>query len=285
MTITTDTQVEFDGFELFGEAFEIQSIEGLADMPPLRTGDILIAGRDGVRQGMDYLDARTITISTVIHAATRTDFAAAVRAFRAAFQPTRNTDGALRFQLSGIADDGIARINCRPRAMSLPMVSDWWAGFAEAAVQLVAADPLIYSDELQSFTTTLPSAGGGLTFDATFDLVFGSVAVGGAIAAENVGTWPADALIRIDGPAVNPRVENVTAGKAIELDLAIGVGEFLLIDTMARTVLLAGTASRYSSLTDDSEWWQLQPGSNDITFRATTDTAATLTVAWRSAWI
>ena len=285
MTVTTNTQVSFNGLDLFGDAYEVQAVEGIAGMPQVRTSDIIIAGRDGQRGGTDRLDTRVVTLTVAIYAFTDEDFYAAVNALRDAFVPSTTTDKVLTFRFGGVADDGVRRLNCRCRGLSIPMERSYWMDVATATIQLVATDPLIYDDTLQDETTTLPTAGGGLEFDATFDLIFGDVAEGGAIYANNEGNWPADLLIRIDGPATNPRVENVTTGETLEMDFTLEAGDYLVFDTAERTVLLNGTASRYSYLTNDSSWFRLQPGSNEISFRATTSSAATLTVAWRSAWL
>ncbi|MGE0344171.1 MAG: hypothetical protein AB7O86_14025 [Porticoccaceae bacterium] len=284
MTITADKQVEFDGL-LLADRYEIRQIVGLAGMPPVRTSDLTIAGRHGERGGFDYLAGRTVTLDIDVYAWSSAEFADAVAELREVFQPRESGAGVLAFQLPGIAGGQTARLNCRPRRMALPLEPTYWADFATCSVELFAPDPVLYSDTAYEQTTTLPSAGGGLEFDVEFDAVFGAVSTGGTIFADNQGTWPADVVIRIDGPAVNPRVENLTTGQTIALSYNLGSGEYLLIDTQQRTVLLNGTASRYSALTDASTWWRLAPGVNDVTFRATTSTAATMTLSWRSAWL
>lgn len=284
MTITADKQVEFDGLAL-ADRYEIRSIDGLAGMPPVRTSDLVIAGRHGVSGGLDHLDGRTVTVEIDVYAWSSTEFADAVAALREAFQPRESGDGVLAFQIPGLADGAPARLNCRPRRMALPLQPAYWADVATATVELFAADPVIYSDAEYEQTTTLPSGGGGLEFDLGFNAVFGSVSTGGSIFAANDGTWPADLVIRVDGPAIDPRIENLTTGQTIALSYSLGVGEYLLIDTQQRTVMLNGTASRYSALTDSSTWWRLAPGTNEVTFRATTSTAATMTLTWRSAWL
>ncbi len=283
--ITANKQIAFDGLDLFGDTFEVQSVEGLGGMPALRTGDLVIAGRDGQRFGVDRLDPRTVTIEVAIYAFSDAEFYAAVDALRAAFQPATDTTKLLQFQFGGIAGGGVRRLNCRPRALALPIERTYWHEMAVATAQLVAADPLIYDDTLSSGETSLPSAGGGMEFDATFDLTFGAVSQGGTIYAVNAGTWWAEPLIRVDGPVTNPRVENITTGQTLELDLTVADGEFALFDVAARTVLLNGTASRYANLTDDSVWWRLAPGMNEITFRASTPSVAELHLTWRSAWL
>lgn len=284
MTITANRQVEYGGLRLDGSSgFEVQAIDGLAGYPDLRTADLPLLARHGLHPGTDLFGGRTVTLDVVIHSATQADFADAVRALRAAFTPG-GAASPLSFQLEGVADDQPARVNARPRKLDLPLTSDWWAGYAEATVELFCPDPRIYSDAESSLNTTLPTSVAGLTWNLTWNLNWGGASTAGSIFAVNDGTIDAPATIRVDGPVTNPRVENLAAGKTLELDIVVATGDYLLIDSGARTVLLNGTASRYSSLTSDSEWFDLGPGSNEITFRASTTSAATLTVSWRSAW-
>lgn len=282
MTITANTQVEFNGLRLDGD-YEIQTIEGLADYPEVRTSDQALLARHGLHPGTDLLGGRTVTMTVTVNGDTVDAFYNAVNALRDAFAPA-GAEMPLSFWLNGIADNAAARVNCRPRRMSLPMASDWWAGVATADIELFATDPLIYSDTLFSQTTTLPTSPTGLVWNLTWPLNWGGTSAAGSIFANNVGNFAASAVIRIDGPVTNPRVENVTAGKTIELNLVIATGDFVVIDTGDRTVLLGGTASRYSNLTNDSTWWDLQPGVNEVTFRASTTTSATMTLEFRSAW-
>ncbi|MFN0028411.1 MAG: phage distal tail protein [Acidimicrobiales bacterium] len=143
----------------------------------------------------------------------------------------------------------------------------------------------IYADTASEGSCSLPSAGGGLSFPLTFPRTYGAVATGGTILAVNAGSFDTGCTFRIDGPAVNPKIESVTAGKTLAINITLLVGEFLVIDTQYRTVLLGGTTSRYSSLDSTSRWFSLAPGTNEIAFRAATSTVASLTAVWRSAWL
>jgi hypothetical protein len=58
------------------------------------------------------------------------------------------------------------------------------------------------------------------------------------------------------------------------------------VDFDAKTVVLNGTASRYSTLTTDSTWWEIAPGTVNVRYAADTfDPASLLTLVWSSAWI
>ena len=97
---------------------------------------------------------------------------------------------------------------------------------------------------------------GGLTFDLTFDLTFSASSGGDTVTVTNDGNVPTPAVFTIDGPVSNPTIENTTLGKELSFDIVLGASDQLVVDTAARTVVLNGTASRYNTLTPDSEWFE-----------------------------
>ena len=118
------------------------------------------------------------------------------------------------------------------------------------------------------------------------DRVYGTAGTSGRLTADNAGASPAYPVLRIDGPVANPTVEQVTAGGILTLDATLQAGEYLLIDTRSRAVLLNGSSPRRSWVRAGSVWPLLQPGSNDITYRGSALPGAPgqtslLTVTWR----
>jgi len=282
--ITTDWQVEYQGLLTGGDtAYSLVQVEGLAGMPPVRSSDLALMRRHGAHPGDDFLDVRQVVLTYEIYAADNTAFAAAVEALQSAFRPG-GAEAALVFQIPGLADNAKGLVWCRPRRRQLPVNLEWYHRIPIATIELVATDPAVYANTESGGSSTLPSAGGGMTFPETPPITFGAVSTGGTITAVNGGSFATDVTFRIDGPADNPRIESLTAGQTIAVNISLAAGEYLLIDTKSRTVLLGGTTSRYSLLDSTSRWFTLAPGSNEITFRATTSTAATLTARWRSAW-
>lgn len=283
--VVADWQMEYGGV-LFGDssAFAIARIEGLLDTPELRSSDRQRLRRHGLIPGDDFLNGRTITVTFEVFGEDQATFNEAVERFQGALVPC-DDEAPLYFRIPGVAGGGKRLINCRPRRLSMPVDLDFFYRLPLATVQFYATDPLIYEGTEQSAISTLPTAGGGLEFDLTFDAVFGAVSTGGTIAATNEGTFDTSPVFRIDGPVTNPRIENVTTGKVLSFTGTIPEGQYLLVDVDARTVLLNGTASRYSWIDRDAVWWDLPPGTNEVTFRASTTTEATLTMTWRSAWV
>lgn len=158
------------------------------------------------------------------------------------------------------------------------------------SLPLVAADPRIYSAVLHSANVTA-SAGAavGFGFALRFPLSFGGGSTVADVLATNNGNASAPATVRIDGPISSPRITNATSNLVIALNYTLGVGEYITIDTEARTIILNGNTNRYSALdfTSTTGWWSLLPGTNDIRLSGggITGGVTALTVSYRDAWI
>ncbi len=154
------------------------------------------------------------------------------------------------------------------------------------AIPLFAGDPLKYSTTLSSVTVGLPASSGGLTFPVVFPVAFGTSGPGGIADAANVGTRATSPTVTIGGPVTNPRVEHIGQGRTFRVAITLGAGDQLVVDMAARTVILGGTASRRANVEAGSQWFDLSPGANQVRFAAESyDPAASMTLAWRSAWI
>jgi hypothetical protein len=121
----------------------------------------------------------------------------------------------------------------------------------------------------------VPPAEPGLTFDLTFDIVFPLSTPVGATVVTTIGDALCPPVLRLFGPCVNPRIENVSEpdeegrAKRLAFNITLGVGEFLEVDTRERTVKLNGNPrrDRYATLDfPSSRWWTLQPGPNQVRY-------------------
>lgn len=103
--------------------------------------------------------------------------------------------------------------------------------------------------------------------------------------AGSMGAWP---TVTISGPVTGPTLTNVTTGFTVSFPgLVVPAGETLVLDFAARTVLLGGTADRYSFLDfAASTWWQLAPGANEIVFDGDAiTTGAQAVFAWHHTYL
>jgi hypothetical protein len=243
--------------------------------------------------GLDFLGARSITFTLDIIGGTDAAFAKAVDAVKTAFVPPKAVLSTavllpLMFQLPGQAQNRM--VYCRCRKLDLPIDVSYSMDDGSAAVLLEAVDPRIYDVTLQSLLTSQPVMTGGLGFPlGPFPVGFGSVGSGGMIFATNAGNFNTRPVLGISGPCINPVVENRTAGQTLAFSITLGVGDTLTVDLNARSVLLNGPASRRNSMvsTPDQLWELAAATTSEIHFRTSdlTNTGATLSMSFRSAWL
>lgn len=263
-----------------GTDIHVASLEGVEDLPAIRSNDDLRSGDHGAFRGTDLLGEREIVMTFHLR-----DFNGSYETLRDTFKNAMviSTNTEIPLKLYG----STRRINCRVRRRNVPVICDRIQNYATATVQFIASDPRVYDEALStSGTIGLPASTGGLVIPADVPWVLGASSSGGTFTATNSGNFPTRPIAVITGPATNPRIENVTAGKTVQFDLALGATDSLTIDFDSHSVLLNGTASRRSTMTSSSQWWELAPGDSTIRFNANAyDAAASLVLTYRSAWI
>lgn len=152
------------------------------------------------------------------------------------------------------------------------------------AQPLKAYDPVRYATTGQSIPITLPtSAGLGHGYPYGYPLSYGGGGSGDSLIvnAGDISVWP---QLRIDGPVVNPTVENVATGELLTLNITLGTGEWLDIDGRDEIVMLDGAAPRRTAVAAGSVFPTVPAGESLWQFRAATATAAVLTVSFNDGW-
>lgn len=281
--VTTDWMVEFNGDVVGdGEVASLVMVEGLSDLPAVRTADKELLRRHGLHPGDDFMGGKDIILTLEI-GASGTSLDTEIENLSAAFQPGDERE--MVFQIPGVAGGGKSIVYARPRAMSAPQNLQWVYGLPVVTVRLAASDPRLYAFTESTETDTLPTTEGGMEFNETPPITFGAVSTGGLFTCTNAGTFETWPVIKLTGPVTDPVVYNTTSGEHLAFDITVASGDYLLIDSGARTVLLNGTASRYSTLEVGSNWWPLAAGDNEIRYEAATTTSSNITLTWRSAWL
>jgi hypothetical protein len=150
---------------------------------------------------------------------------------------------------------------------------------AQVTVSMGATPPA--SNQVWIDEARIRQTGGMLTLPLTIPAQVTS----GRATISNAGTKPVGLRLRVDGPVPEPRISLLTAAgtSVLRLYLTLTAGQWLDIDTAARTVYLNGTASRRGQAAGG--WPVLPPGTGELAFDAAAyDPAPRLTTTWSDAW-
>jgi len=284
-----DLVTEDYGFEYRGLAFGGTSdlavppgIRGLADNADVQSSDRTRLRRHGLHPGDDFLLDREVIVPIEVTADSTALWETNLDNLKTAMR-TDHTRGEepLVFQVPGVAGGGKRRILVRPRGLAADLDLDW---FYEIPVQLArfyATKPFIYdNDQTQVVSTILTAASSGLTWPLTWPLNWGTVSAT-SFTTTNDGNTDAEWVATIPGPVTNPQIQHVDQGLNLTFSIELTAGQELIVDSDSRTVLLDGTASRYSTLSGD--WFALTPGANELSYRADAGSSI-ITISYRSTW-
>jgi hypothetical protein len=267
-----------------GTPYVLVKVTGLHDTPNVRTSDQDRPRQHGQYPGADYHGGRSIQATVTIVANPNTA-ATSWDAFSLAMVTGKKTESPLLVQIPGLASGRTLQIGARVRQLALPIDFDYRDGAGRAVVQWWATDPLFYDATPTTLSTSMASlSGGGRTYPHIYPRVYGGAVSGGTILASNAGEVDAPWQATITGPIDNPSIYNVSTGQTLGFTGSLLTGETLVLDSLEKSVLFAGTVSRYTWLTFVSQWFDLAPGVNQLQFTGTAGTG-TLTTTFRSAWI
>jgi hypothetical protein len=170
---------------------------------------------------------------------------------------------------------------------SLGVRYDWDSarrtGSADIVFVMFAEDPRQYSEALVQTEIDLQlDADTGFGFPFGFPLSFGSSVMPSVTTVTNSGNRPTPPVHVMPGPVTDPRVVKIDTNEVLAFNIIVAAGQTLRANTINRTVML-DNANRYDTLVRD-DWFSLDPGGNDIAYRAESSSPATLTVEHRHAW-
>lgn len=269
--LTGEFMIEFNGW-----AGAVRDLVGVKGYGSLRNGDIERARAHGNVPGPQFSTERVITATVPLFGSTLSDLEQAMDAALV----VRSDELPLLWRLRGAE---VRRVDARVREFAMAVDRDYSIGVSRAIIQFVASDPRIYANDLRSASTGVGSVTGGQGFPLSFPHGFGT-ATAGTITAQNDGTSPAPWVATLTGPLTSPFIDLVGAdGLLAFAGFELAAGETLVIDSLARTVLLGGTTSRFSALTT-RDWFDLPPGSSTVGLGAVSGSGS-LSLAWRDTYL
>jgi hypothetical protein len=226
-------------------------------MPTFDISEQQVPFQAGSRLKNIAIKSREIDLPIEVMGISTSDLRTQIRKLLKVFNPM-NGDGKLKC----IAEDGTQRfINCR--YVGGLEIQETGLPWQRVVLVLKAFDPFWYdaSTIVQTFTT-----GQIATFFPFFPLRLTSSTVFADTTIINSGDVETNPTWIIQGPGSAIYLRNLTTGEVININTTLGVGETINIDTgrFKKTVTKGDGTNLYSSLSDDSELWTLQQGTNNI---------------------
>lgn len=219
-------------------AFGITKLEGL-DKPDVRSGNSDRPRTRGAFIGSNLLKTRTPTATMDIGPPYTgyANLAAALGGLRAAV----STEGAVEYPLwVKVKNFNLLVAQARVIKTNLPWDITADMGLLKGgSIQWEATDPYLYSTPTRQTTVGLATPGTGFSFPLTFNLSFGGALSPNQMSVSNAGNvtcWP---TFVINGPCVNPAVQNTSlSGEPfLRLDMTVNSGDVVVVDCDQGTVL------------------------------------------------
>lgn len=274
-----------------GTAYDITDLDGLDELPALRTSDEDRPWSHGEHDGEDWSAARVISLGLEVAAepGLGVTYEQALAGLRAVMVPTR---GARVPFWAYLPTRGVLRWDVKVRRHRILTDTSYEMGLATAAAQLYAPDPVGYGAEL-SVSTGFRAMTGGLEFDLftagsvdTGYLEFGEAGSTGRVEVANAGTaetWP---TFTVAGPSPAFEILDITSGRRLHYVDEVPAGSSVSLDSATGVVLLDDVADRSGALVR-REWTPIPAASvSSYLFMplGPASPAATLTVTYSPGW-
>ncbi|MFE3169335.1 phage distal tail protein [Streptomyces sp. NPDC059224] len=144
-----------------GSQYAITSVQGIDDLPDIRSEDVARPSQHGDYTGPDWTGPRTVTLGLGLRGDSPDDLRALSLALRAATQPQMQP-APLQFLDQGVLVYG------KVRKRSIPYDAEYLWRLGDAALEFYCADPYLYGLEEQSVSTTAYSPSAGRAYPLTY---------------------------------------------------------------------------------------------------------------------
>lgn len=255
--------------------------EGL-EAPTISSSTYNNAGVDGIRIVTAYQRERRIGLRGLLRASCDATHLEMRRAISALVEPTRDANSLIQTVPLRIVDENGGDYTLQVIVNGLIMPRSY-TKTSQYQLDLIASEYSISSTTEQNKIIATETVGG---FSIPFSIPFSFTGTtGGAETILNAGDATAYPIITLAGPLTNPRITNNTVGRYIQLGMTIDTGSSVVINMRDKTIVQGGTTNRISTMTSDSRWWWLAPGSNTVALTSSVSSeSGTATISWRDAY-
>lgn len=258
--------------------------------PTIRAVTESRVGGNGAFDSTLFMDAAAVTLTLILYSAGQAAFMDSIGPL---LQPSArpnlivtDDDWTDPRQLTVRLD---SMLKPRSDRTNWPVQIIWWAvnGVWEDSVQAVLNVPVT----LPSSTGIIVTNTTGLHISSANGLDMPPTSAAAEFQVANPGTVASQWTAQLYGPCTGPKLANDTTGLTLEFtdSVVLHAGDFLALDSQARSALLNGQSNSpvLGSLNfGTSNWWQLQPGLNQLRYYPTSGSpGAQAVVSYRAAWM
>lgn len=257
--------------------------------PAVRVDVRNLPTQDGAIDRTTFLAQRVVSITGVAVGGVNGSRSVALAALRPFLAPGARP--ILTFTLDDESEVLAKNITLRVAQWTEPMRQPWSSEFMVSW----AADPVALGDVVHKVEVAPFFSGGGRSYDLSFNRTYPAGGSTGLITASVDGTYPPWPTYRLFGPITDPVIAIINPltaavlGQVAFAGIVVAQGDYLDIDTQARTVLLNGDpgANRYSFVDfPNTTWRQLQLGSNTLRYSGEAPAVPALAqIRWRDTYL
>ncbi|MER5638422.1 hypothetical protein ABT095_15855 [Kitasatospora sp. NPDC002227] len=238
-------------------AISIVQVDGLLNLPDVRSADLTLVQRNGLWPGDDYLGGRTVTVTLEVYGRDAEEFSAALNAVQAAFR-VGPAESRFRFRFPGVAGGGTAYVMARTRKRSAPLNLDFAYHVCNIVVELFATAPEIRADQPRTVTVGAERA----YFTA-------------------LGSEPARPVISLTN-VKNPMLGDEATGFQFGLTFTGSC----TVDSAAQTVTTSSGTDITTLVKTGSIWPEYAAGEHRVTLTTDSTTGPTsAAITWRETWV
>ncbi|MBM7088129.1 phage tail family protein [Streptomyces sp. S12] len=144
-----------------GTPYTVTAVEGLDDLPSIRSEDVDRPGEHGEYTGPDFTGARVVQVKLGLRGQSPNDLRALSLALQAATQPQRQPA-----PLAFLDQDRLLMAKVRKR--NIPYDAEYLWRLGDAALEFYCADPYLYGLEQKTQVTTAYSPSAGRTYPLVY---------------------------------------------------------------------------------------------------------------------